>query len=118
QDLADQAMLVMPEVPYPNTSHPKMLGELRTNGFNPFAQPTASSQELRGMNLGHPFTGWGDNNDSLPLFKDGLTKGINEGFIGGKQPTKNPNQVISQLEIVRPGWQQGISRDHARAGNP
>jgi len=82
QDFPNQTMLIMPEVPDPNVSHAKTFSQLRADRFNPLPQPTASPSELRGMDLGHAFANRGDKNNPLSFFEQGLTKSINEGFIG------------------------------------
>ena len=104
QDFTNETMLKMPYVPHPDMINGKAFGQLRTNGFNPFAPALANLSEVEGHSLGHILTSRGDDRDPLSLLEQSLAQGIDEAFIGRHNARIVFDQLFQELDVVGSSW--------------
>src|SRR5215213_7521511 len=108
-------MLKMPQIMYPNAGHCKAFCQMRAHGFYSLAHSHTEFQGGRTMGGSHAFAWSCDHEYPMALRQQGLSVGIDKPFICRDQPSKPVNQVVQQLNILRPGGQKGTRGDDPTA---
>ncbi len=107
QDLANQTMLKMPYVMYPNRLYGKALRQMRSDGFGNFPNPRAEFSQGGCWFCFHVRFYWRDDFHAIALQPQRLPKRINKAFIcRTKAANKAFNQSIAMVDIVSAGIEQ------------
>jgi hypothetical protein len=100
QNLADQAVLKMPEIMDTNLIYSKAFCQMRTNRFNKFPDSLAKSQKVVWQIGSHIFPNRCDDHDPMSFQQERLPILINKAFVCWNHSFEAFQQDVQTLDVV------------------
>src|SRR5262245_20724446 len=115
EHLANQTVLVMPQIMDAYALHRKTFCQMRAHGFNHLAPPSTGVEDSPWVVRLHPGTWWGDYRNGVAVCQQRLFLAIDKAFIGWHHTVEVFDQGFQMVDVMRAGCQQRILRDHPAA---